>query len=87
MNFFVFFVLIQIQIESRVITNECKSPDKHYLDSIYSQYLSVFRLYEEKIYQNHQVNLPQYNQESSEETDNYDDSVEDTQCDFNERNR
>ena len=52
MNLFIVFLIsiqIKIQIETSMI---CKNPDKQYLDALFSDYLRLFRKYEEKIFEN-----------------------------------
>ncbi len=81
--FLIVLIIIQIQIDARII---CKSPNKQYLDAIYSEYLSVFRKYEEKIFENKiQISNDKLLEKSIDLEESL--SIENTQCNFNQKNR
>ena len=87
---FIFLFFISIQADSiieNIFSNECKTQDIHYLDAIYSEYLSLYRKYEDKIFRN-QINLFQSNvSKDNDLIENNSYFVENTQCNFMEKNR
>lgn len=86
------------RIVEEPITENCRNPDKNYLDMIYSDYLSLYRRYEEKLFQKE---IQPENQDSEKQNENSDlfakneinekelrkKFFERTQCDLNDRNR
>lgn len=102
---FEFLILIESSIVIDNLTtmktedSDCKNPNKNYLDMIYSEYLSLYRRYEEKIYRkeirtindnlegSEEDNLDFYAKHESDENELRKKFFELTQCDLNDRNR
>lgn len=102
MNFKICFIMISIKylivIESSLIINtltetdnkiiECQNLDKIHMENIYSEYLSLYRKYEEKIFQK-EILLNRILEQEFESNENHLHKrfFDNSQCDLNERNR